>query len=414
MKTIINGCLLIALVFIAGCAAPVITRQTNPYPRPSYTLDDCRASAQKALPRDKVLWDYRLATEAMRQGLFDEAKQSLDDALPTIGAIMAKTKDAAAARNVFKAEAKKTFLGEPYERVMAYYYRGIIYWMDGEVDNAHACFINAQFQDNDLFEKQYSSDYALLDYLDALTMSKMGNDGSDALARAKEHDAHSGLPELNTNANVLVFCEFGQGPQKYATGEYKQELRFASAQATVTEQYVNGQLTFKQINDIPSTDRPSARMTIGDQILTVAAADDLYFQATTRGGRAMDHVLANKAVFKKTTDTVGNTAIVVGASVAAASSYNGGNSDAAIAGLAIMAVGLIAKGIAKAANPEADVRCWDNLPQHLGLAVLQLPVGKHEATVDFLDASGGTNSTKTVSFEIADAKKDTVIFLNDR
>jgi hypothetical protein len=30
------------------------------------------------------------------------------------------------------------FIGEPYERAMAYYYRGLLYWRDGEIDNARA------------------------------------------------------------------------------------------------------------------------------------------------------------------------------------------------------------------------------------------------------------------------------------
>jgi len=85
---------------------------------------------------------------------------------------------------LFCSRIKKTFLGEPYERVMAYYYRGILYWMDGEPDNARACFRSAQLQDSDTVDKTYASDYALLDYLDGLASLKLGADGSDAFKRA--------------------------------------------------------------------------------------------------------------------------------------------------------------------------------------------------------------------------------------
>mgnify|MGYP007123206989 CR=1 FL=1 len=37
-----------------------------------------------------------------------------------------------------------------------------------------------------------------------------------------------------------------------------------------------------------------ARILAGGTTLDVAPCDDLNFQATTRGGRVMDHVLANK------------------------------------------------------------------------------------------------------------------------
>ena len=44
----------------------------------------------------------------------------------------AADKSARKARGYFHEESSKGFRGEPYERVMAYYYRGILYWMDGE------------------------------------------------------------------------------------------------------------------------------------------------------------------------------------------------------------------------------------------------------------------------------------------
>src|SRR6266581_1694686 len=38
-------------------------------------------------PRDKVLWQYRMAATAMRQGKYDQARQILDDALVTLQGI---------------------------------------------------------------------------------------------------------------------------------------------------------------------------------------------------------------------------------------------------------------------------------------------------------------------------------------
>src|SRR6266436_2565591 len=69
-------------------------------------------------PRDKVLWQYRTAVAAMRQGKFDVAKAYLDDALLTLGGIYGSDANAKKARGYFHGENKKTFIGEPYERSM--------------------------------------------------------------------------------------------------------------------------------------------------------------------------------------------------------------------------------------------------------------------------------------------------------
>jgi tetratricopeptide (TPR) repeat protein len=103
---------------------------------------------QNGPPRDRVMWEYRTALAALERGQYDTAKQYLDEAISRLDNIYGKDADASKARGLFSAEAKKGFIGEPYERCMAYYYRGIIYWRDGEPDNARACFRTAEFIDS--------------------------------------------------------------------------------------------------------------------------------------------------------------------------------------------------------------------------------------------------------------------------
>src|SRR4051812_25216614 len=81
------------------------------------------AADRKALPvaeRDRVLVDYRTAATALRRGDDGIAKEKLDDAIAFIGGIITNSEQAARARSMFTAESTKTFIGEPYERVMAY------------------------------------------------------------------------------------------------------------------------------------------------------------------------------------------------------------------------------------------------------------------------------------------------------
>jgi hypothetical protein len=370
-----------ALVLVAaGCASPKAPSG------PALTGDpikDDEILMQKSPPRDRVVWDYRMAASAMRMGRFEEATKALDDALPRIGGIINNDADARKARSLFHEESKKIFIGEPYERVMAYYYRGILYWMNGEPDNARACFRSAQFQDADVENKQYASDYVLLDYLDGFITARLGGDGSDGLKRATANAKASVPPPYFLKANVMLFLDFGHGPQKFATGQYQEQLRFRAGPPAGT----------------------SVLLTVGRQKIPLVPYDDLYFQATTRGGRVVDHILANKAVFKTTTSVVGDAAMVSGMALAA--------SDQHEAGAIVGGIGLVAKIISLATTPRADTRAWDNLPRFLGFAALQLPAGAQQILAEFHDASGHTVVTKQISFTVTDPAKDTVLFVSE-
>jgi hypothetical protein len=359
--------ILTALWLLAGCAT---------------TGDPAQAAA-----RDRVLNQYREALASMRAGKFADAKPPLDDALLTLGGISAGDRSARQARSLFREESRKTFRGEPYERVMAYHYRGILYWIDGEPDNARACFRSAQLQDADAEKNEFQADYALLDYLDGLVTTKLGGDGSDALKRSLGFARLGAPPAYDPAANVLVFAEFGQGPRKYATGNYGEQLRFNAGTSRST----------------------AAVIKVAGQTIRAPAYDDLTYQATTRGGRVMDHVLANKAVFKGTTDSIGDAALISGAILAG---QRGQNSAADEAGLGLLAAALVLKAFSAATTPAADTRMWDSLPNLIGFAAFQLPPGHHDATLEFLDTAGSVASTRTFSFDVVPGR-DTVLFVSD-
>jgi hypothetical protein len=385
---------LFALLLFSGCA-------TTPKDEVSLTGDillDGPEMIAHGPPRDKILWQYRTAAAAMRQGKFDIARQYLDDALARLQNIYGKDSEARKSRSYFHKESKKTFIGEPYERSMAFFYRGVIYWREGEPDNARACFRSAEFEDSDAESNEYKGDWVLPDYLDGLATTKLTGDGSDALKRAQTNSlaAHPGrpqinLPSYNTQANVLIIVEFGPGPLKYASGEYHEELRFNKRSSPLV----------------------TARITTDNVNLAVAPCDDLNFQATTRGGRVMDHVLANKAVFKSATDTAGNAAIIGGAILAG--TQHGQHNVGDEVGLGLMLAGLASKIISASTTPEADVRSWDNLPQFISFASLSLPVGEHALKVEFLDAADkpAAKLTKTINVNVTSPDHDKVVFVSD-
>jgi hypothetical protein len=375
------------LLVLAGCAS-------GPLPSDRALVTDDPKLMGVAV-KDKVLWQDRLAASALRAGRDAEAKSRLDDAILSLGGILANDQAAARARSLWSGESRKVFRGEPYEQVMDYFYRGLLYWRDGEPDNARACFRSGQFIDSDAENQTYRSDWVLLDYLDGLASAKLGADGRDAYARAVANAGHP-LPEYDPQANVLVFAEWGRGPLKYDAGQHGEQLRF----------------------DTMDTPVLSVTLTVDGHTVALPAYDDLNFQATTRGGRVMDYILGRKAVFKDTTESVGDVALV-GAAVASQEMVkrNGRiNHDAENATVALAAIGLISKAMSAAADATADIRAWDNLPQKLGFAALRLAPGDHPAVARFYDAEGRLLKTRTQHLTItvpADRNGDIVVFVSD-
>jgi hypothetical protein len=381
----LSGVLMVGICLgLAGCAT---NRGSSSPPRiTGDALLDGKSMVNSVPAKDRVLWQCRTAATAMRRGEFEEAKRLLDDALLTIGSLSVDDKSARKARGYFSEESKKTFRGEPYERVMAYYYRGILYWMDGEPDNARACFRNAQIHDADAENKTYAADYVLLDYLDGLATAKLAGDGSDALKRATAVSRFGNPPPYDRDANLLLFVEFGQGPTKYATGEYREQLRFLPGRSAVQ----------------------SVVIKVENKTIALRPYDDMTYQATTRGGRVMDHILANQAVFKNATDAAGNIGLIGGLAVAS-------HRDTREIGLGIAAAGLVSKLVSAATTPAADTRAWDNLPNYLSFAAVSLPHGEHVATVEFLDQSGRplAKLTKKITINVPE-DRDAVVFISDR
>lgn len=385
------------LLLLAGCQNMPVS--SPPIPITGDPVADGNAQLAAAPVKDRALWEYRIGASALRRGQFDEAKAKFDDALGVAAANYGQVNsEAAKSRRMFRNESDKPFIGEPYERVMANYYRGILYWRDGEPDNARAVFRSGQLLDSDTQDKTYAGDYVLLDYLEGLASVKLGGDGADALkrARANASQQHRATPPAyDSRANVMLFVEYGHGPRKYAGGEYGEYLKFFTEQSRIR----------------------SARLEVDGRMVALPPYDDINFQATTRGGRLMDHVLGNKAVFKQTTDTVGDVALM--GSMAAA---NHGGRDSEKVALGLAAVGLFSKIASAATTPQADIRTWDNLPQYLSFAALRLSPGEHAATLQFLDAAGQVVprltqqliiSVPEIDNSIGAQPRDVVVFASD-
>ncbi len=365
--------------------------------------------------RNAVLNHMRIGLAAMDLGLRDTAERSLDTALDGIEAIYADNPEAAQAREFFTKENIKDFKGEPYERVMTYYYRGLLYLMKGDYENARASFKGGMFQDMQTETEGVDPDFALMAFLEGWASQCNGDVGlaeeaftearrlgatmpgeTDpelenlriAIAQSTDQEQKAALSQAMrdmktqkradalasgfsryeppaSDHDLLVVAESGAAPAKVATGEYDEKLTFARSDTDGVA---------------------SVRVLQGQSKVTLPPSEDIYLQATTRGDRPVDFILDNKATFKSTTGTIGDVALHAGTAAAAYAGMSG-DSDAAIAALAILAIGAMAKAAEAAATPDADVRSWDNLPDKVFVTTMK---AEDSATVEvqYTDDSG--------------------------
>lgn len=309
--------------------------------------------------RNKVLNHGRAGIAALELGADAAAAASFDEALLSVEAIYAENEKAALARSTFVKENYKDFKGEAYERSMVFYYRGILDLRAGDYENARAAFRAAMLQDTFAEDQRYAADTAAFAYLAGWAAKCSGSAGAASEDFEEAVRINDKLRPPADDHNFLLVAELGRAPVKYSLGRYNEYLAYERGTG------------FRE---------QSATFEVAEQRYPAVIGEDLYFQASTRGGTQVAFVRESKAVFRHDTEQVAQVMTAIGASTALIGAASG-NRNAAYAGLAILAVGLIAEGVAAATTPQADIRYWDNLPNSIGLATTRvtLEAGNGEA-----------------------------------
>ena len=321
-----------------------------------------RARLQAATPKDAVLFTLQAGLAGMSEGQRAEAGVLFDRALASIEGMFANTENAAKARSLWYEEGAKDYKGEPYERSMAFYYRGLLYLAEGDYENARASFRGGILQDAFAEEEQHRADFATLMLLEGWSNQLIGDKGQARDAYREVARLRPGWQDLSPEANVLVIAELGGAPRKLGDG------------------ISNDEIVYRKAKRMPER---GLKLTLDGNPVPTQLVEDLFYQATTRGGRPIDRVIAGKVAFRDATGAVGDifgTIASEGAVWSAAAGQSNGNALGAVA-----AVGAIASIISINVKPKADVRYWNNLPETIHVAAVRagkLPEAVQAALVD--------------------------------
>ncbi len=367
-RLVLVGC---ALLLVAGCAPTQASRDVDRAVA-DYVVGDYAASAQLLRPlaaktdENFVLNNCRLGSSTLANYNLPEAESAFLRAYEVINSVGVNN----GGRSLGAAlvdEKIKVWRGEPFERAMANFYLGLVYYMQHDYANGRAAFENALFKLRDHGEGDDKADqYRAVESNFALAYLMLGrcNQRLDepeaarkAFARAAElrpYLAPQADYDRNARANVLLVIDFGYGPAK------ARNYDGAVVGFRPTPQEQGPILDPVIVVDGRATDtRDIARPPI-----------DLLALAQDRRWQSIDTIRAVKT-------TLGTGLIAAGA-------YEGfrRNSDPALA------LGLIAGGALLKATSIADIRQWEMLPRTTFVIPLSLPPGVHDLLIDFPNAPG--------------------------
>lgn len=369
--------LISAQMFVAGCATP--TRQE--YAKADVPETEMRAflsdKPQQLQPayrrlleegrRNAVLNNMEVALDAYQIGHPDLARTSLDYAINAINSVYAENAQAAQARSLWYEEGRKDFKGEPYERAMAFYYRGLLFMQEGDFENARAAFKSGVLQDAFAEEEQHRCDLVSMIYLQGWASKLAGDSG---LAESAFDVVRKMRPDLPTvdGKNTLLIVETGKSPRKLADGPGHAEMVFRRGR------------DFSEYRAEVAVDNGHYQ--------ALYPFEDVYWQATTRGGRPIDKIIKGKVTFRETNEKIGSSLGDVSETVAIAANFFNNSGPLQSVGAALGVISVTQMVIAAKTMVRADTRYWDNLPDTSHMLPLKLDPGAHTLSFRYRDRNG--------------------------
>ena len=339
-----------------------------------------------------VLNNLRLGAAAMTNGDLDTAERAYYRAYETLNAAGVNNAARTAATVLFN-ENVRIWLGEPYERAVANFQLGLIYYMKGEYDNARGAFENSLFKlrryadagDENSDYREEESTFAVAHLMLGRAWQRLGRDDLAGESFGKAADLDPSLravadPALNARSNVLVVLEWGRGPEKVQEGS---GVAFASVGAR------GPGLPLPQLS---ADGRPLA---VADLARPTVDTDVMALQ---RRWQTTDTFRAVKAV--------AGTGLLYGGAIAVDQGLRSRNNDVAVGGAIAVGVGAL---LALSSTP--DTRQWEMVPRTIYVIPLSLPPGTHDVTASLPDPSGyGVISHQFLNVPVPFGNRDVTLY----
>ena len=364
----------LAALLGVGCVSPP-TRHAEIDVSPTQMATFTAGVDEDLMPLyERLIRDGRrnLVLNAMEIGLihlsrsdFSAAGEMLDCAIDVVETYYVDDEVAASVRNSsFTDEDIKDFKGEPYERVMLYYYRGLAYLGSEQLENARACFRAAVAHDAIAEEEQHRCDFASMYLMQTVLARWAGEDSRAQIALGELQRLRPGVRLTSEDPRTLLIVETGLCPVKVVDG-------------------VEGErLTIHRNLD---TRVAAARARHAEQTIELSPVEDLYWQASTRGGRPIDAFLAGKATYKSVAQSEAALGMEIGRTAQDLSLATGGTN--AVASV-IQGVSALRSVFAGRIRARADARHWRNLPERLHFGWSNETLSAADLEVEYLDSTG--------------------------
>ena len=351
---------------LAGCSGNKAQRQAD-QAIADYRVGDYVAAQQKLVPlagkadENFVLNNLRLGSAALANYDLDAAEGAFLRAYEVLNSVGVNNGGRTLGA-VLISEGIRVWRGEPFERAMANFYLGLVYYMRHDYANARAAFENALFKLRDYGEakgnndkyRDVESNFALAYVMLAKSYQRLGREdlASRNFQRAIELRpdlAAVANPERNARSNLLLVLDFGYGPQKVAN----RGGALAGFSPTPAEQ--------------PPPPRPVVK--VDGSPVDVAGLErppvDLLVLAQDRKWQSLDTIRAVKSAV--------GTGLMIGGML------YGTQHDARPE----IVLGTLLGGMLLKATSQADTRQWEMLPRNVYVLPLEVEPGNRDVLVEF-------------------------------
>ena len=400
-------CFLLAAALSAGCASPPAYVEADSFyflNRPSEVLARY-APAEKDHQANALVGIDKMLSAAILEGDWNNAERLAEMASIRVNVFLSGEKGERDALSLLGQEKDKPFKGEPYERAMADFYFGLLRYRRGEYEGALNAFLSAMNKvrgtyqlpverekakkgsanaETVLFENRYSTfAFFAASSLQHIDEAEEARRFLEMAKQARPEMAALFDQGMDPQTNVVAVIEAGLAPVKRQRGDRRQILAYSRGLSATVE---------------------SVR--IAGQPMSFGVSEDLFAQATTLGGRAVDKLNDLKATRQEALQAAGYFTAVAGTIVAFAGSANH-NQNLQMAGLAALAVGVGTMIFAEAAiDPSADIRAWNTLPDQIYLAFGRAEPGTHPVDIQAQNQFSGDLSQHWTDVPIS---KDTTL-----